>query len=106
MLHLQSVNSFCPVPDVVVMPGQVMHVSLVVAAVAAEYVPTGHLSHEASPTVVLYRPATHAVHVPPFDPEYPMLHWHAVITELPSGDCALGSQSRQKVAEVAAIVVE
>ena len=46
----------------------------------------GHASQLADPFPVLYVPAPHFKHVPPFSPVYPALHSQAVITMLPGGD--------------------
>ena len=48
--------------------GQVMQVPEAVAEAAGEKVPAGQSVQAPGPGADLYLPATHAVHVPPFDP--------------------------------------
>ncbi len=49
------------------------------------YLPTPQAVHSAEPMESLYscRTASHAVHVPPFAPVYPALHWHLIFSLLP-----------------------
>ena len=54
------------------LPGQAEQVDATVAAVAAEYVATPQLVHTSLPVLVLYLPATQAVHEPS-GPVYPAL---------------------------------
>jgi hypothetical protein len=54
--------------------------------------------HETEPVVVLYFPATHAVHVPPFGPVKPTLHVQAARAELEIGELELVGHARQAVA--------
>ena len=56
--------------------------------------PAGHESHEADPVVSLYVPISHAVQVPPSEPEYPMLQIQPVILDVASGELALVAQDR------------
>jgi hypothetical protein len=86
--------------------GHARHVSVVVAAGVAEYMPAAQSAHTALPVVVLYLPATHAVHVPPFGPEKPALQVHTNTVELASGELELVGHARHVVATVAASVVE
>jgi len=62
---------------------------------ASETESAGHGAQAAGLTSVLKLPATHAVHAPPFVPEYPMLQRQAVLTALLSGDCADGGHATQ-----------
>ena len=45
-----------------------MHADAVDAPAVAEYVPRGQLVHASEPVPLLYFPATHAAHAPPFAP--------------------------------------
>ena len=85
MLHLQSVDCVLPFPDVE-LPVHARHVLATVAAGVPEYVAFPHCVHAAVPDVVLYSPCLQAVHVPPFEPENPGLHAHAVFMMLVIGD--------------------
>ena len=51
--------------------GHKAHTPALLAAVALEYAPAAQLKHTLEPVTVLYRPAAHTVHVPPFGPENP-----------------------------------
>ena len=65
-LHIQSVFVmlvFFEVESV----GQLIH-TFEAAPTCPEYVPVAHTEHKSSPTVVLYLPATHEIHVPPSTP--------------------------------------
>lgn len=48
--------------------GQALQELEVVEAEAGEKVPAGHCLHASDPTLLLYFPASHAVHIAPFDP--------------------------------------
>jgi hypothetical protein len=50
-----------------------VHTVALVAATAVEYAPAGQLMHAPEPVTVLYWPAAHAEHWPPFGPVYPAL---------------------------------
>jgi hypothetical protein len=54
--------------------GQAMHVEFAEAPTAVEYVPAPQFVQSAPPVDVLYLPATHAAHGPPFGPVDPALH--------------------------------
>jgi hypothetical protein len=56
--------------------------------------------------VILYVPATHAVHVPPLGPVKPALQVQAVRAALASGELELVGHPRQVVSTVAPTVVE
>ena len=58
------------------------------------------------PVVVLYFPATQAVHAPPSGPVKPTLQVQAARTELEIGEFELAGHARQVVAIVAPTVVE
>ena len=68
-----------------------------------EYLPAPQLVHAAEPVAALYVPATQAVHVPPFGPEYPGLQ-----TQLldPTADCEFNGHARQVLTSSAPVVVE
>ncbi len=87
--------------------GHTRHVPTPVAATAVEYVFPAQVLHAAVPVVVLYFPATHAVHGPdPSGPVNPTLHVQAARIELAVGELELVGQARQVVATVAPTVVE
>lgn len=67
----------------------VEHVRQVAAAVAAltvEYFAAAQSMHADVPVNILYFPATHAVHVPPFGPVKPRLQMHSVKAKLVPGE--------------------
>jgi hypothetical protein len=76
------------------------------APTVLECVPDPQLVHAALPLAILYVPATHAEHVPPFGPEYPALQAHAVTSELELGAFAFTGHTTQVVAVVAPVVLE
>ncbi len=76
------------------------------APTVLECVPDPQLVHSALPLAILYVPATHAEHVPPFGPEYPALQAHAVTSELELGAFAFTGHTTQVVAVVAPVVLE
>jgi hypothetical protein len=69
--------------------GHVRQVAAAVAALAVEYFAAAQSVHTAAPVSVLYFPATHAVHVPPFGPVKPRLQRHAVRAVLVTGELEL-----------------
>ena len=70
---IQSTNASLPVVSRYVPVGQFEQVFSVKAPTAVEYVPVPQSVHTAAPVDVLYFPATHAAHVPPFGPVEPVL---------------------------------
>jgi len=80
------------------------------APVTPEYVPVRQLTHALEPATVLYFPASHAEHWPPFGPEYPALQaqsvcdpldaparefsGHRLQLGLPSGDHSPGAHAK------------
>lgn len=60
----------------------------------------------ALPAAVLYVPASHAVHVPPFAPVYPMLHMQLVTAVLPAAEPELPGQLKHAVLSTAETVAE
>jgi len=89
-----------------VLSGHVWQVVETVAAVAAEYVPTPQLLQAALPLAILYVPAPHDEHAPPFRPVYPALHAQAATAELKLGESESPGHARQADAAVAAAAVE
>jgi len=71
-IHAQLVDTTLPLGDCE-LAGQSEHVAVDVAPTAAEYVLASQLVHATLPVTVLYFPAIHSVHVPPFTPVYPGL---------------------------------
>lgn len=65
--------------------GQTAHVSDV-APTATEYLPAVQLVHAADPVRILYVPATHSVHVPPFGPDDPALQVQLAKVPLATGE--------------------
>ena len=64
--------------------GQALQTPEAVAAAADEKLPAGQSVQAPGPGAVLYLPATHAVHVPPFDPVWPALQRHSALPSLPA----------------------
>jgi hypothetical protein len=58
---------------------QFKQVLAVVAPCVSEYVPAPQSAHVPVPTALLYFPAAHAVHGPPFDPVWPAIHSQLVL---------------------------
>jgi hypothetical protein len=85
--------------------GQVVHVVLVVAPDAVEYLPAPQSKHTVDPANALYLPATHAVQVPPFEPEYPTLQVQLVSKVDPAGEFEFVGQFEQSAAPVAGLYV-
>ncbi len=73
---------------------QDVHALAPVAPVAPDHVPATQSTHAALPVTILYLPATHAEHVPPFAPVKPALQVQAVITVLELGAFALEGQAK------------
>lgn len=66
--------------------GQVKHADSATAPVLVEYLPTPQSKHKVDPGTALYLPATHAVQVPPFEPEYPALQTQLLSEVEPTGE--------------------
>ncbi len=66
--------------------GHARQVASTVAATAVEYFATAQSRHTVVPVAILYFPATHAVHVPPFGPVKPRLQTQAVRITLVAGE--------------------
>ena len=66
-LHVQAASAELEIGELELV-GHARHVSAVVAATTAEYVPAAQSVHRAMPVTILYFPATHAVHGPPAGP--------------------------------------
>jgi hypothetical protein len=75
--------------------GQLEHAPTDVAPVTMEKVLAEQLVHNDEPMTVLYFPATHNEHGPPFGPLAPALQTHAVTTELPPTELELSGQLRK-----------
>jgi hypothetical protein len=71
-LHVQAASAELPVGEFELV-GQTIHNPADTAPAVAEYVPEKQLVHPTEPVVVLYFPATQAVHGPPSGPVYPAL---------------------------------
>jgi hypothetical protein len=72
----------------------------------AEYLPPSQAVHSTEPIESLYCPATHTVHVPPFSPVYPALHWHLITSSLALGEIEFEGQSLQVLSTEAPRIVE
>jgi len=73
---------------------QFEHVESDVAPVALENVFAEQVRHADVPVITLYFPGTHSAHGPPFGPLAPVLHVHAVSTELLATELELSGQLR------------
>jgi len=73
------------------------------APVPGEYLPPWHKVHAAEPLTSLYDPATHAVHVPPSRPVYPILHVQSVTSSLPRPEYASEGHARQAAFDVSPV---
>ncbi len=86
--------------------GQAKHVDNALAPSTAEYVAVPQSVHASLPALVLYFPATHVVHVPPFAPVNPALQVQAARAELASGELELAGHVIHVVEIVAPVLVE
>ena len=82
-----------------------LHVVLVVAPDAIEYVPAPQSKHAVDPGNALYFPGTHAVQTPPFDPEYPALQTQLVSKVDPTGEFEFVGQLVQSAVPVEGLYV-
>jgi hypothetical protein len=103
---VQVVSTEAPTTEEYVPTPQFTQSPCAVAPVFVRYLPATHSTHEAEPGILLYFPATQAVHGPPSDPENPELQRQLVETLLPLGDCEFTVQFPQLYDAVAPIVVE
>ena len=87
-------------------PGHATQELATVAPVVVRYLPAPHSAHEVEPGILLYFPATQAVHGPQSDPENPELQRQLVETLLPLRDCEFTVQFPQLEDAVAPTVVE
>jgi hypothetical protein len=105
VMQVQAVTAVLGLGDIV-FAGQVKQVDATVAPAVPEYVPAPQSVHVPLPLAILYFPATHALHTPPFGPVYPALQAQAVTTVLVPGEFELPGHARQVVTPVAADVPE
>jgi len=84
------------------LPGHARQVDSAVAAVEVEYVPTPQLLQAALPPPILYVPAPHGEHTPPFTPVYPALQVHAVTAELVLGELVFAGHTTHAVTPIEA----
>ena len=82
-----------------------VHVVLEVAPDAVEYVPAPQSKHTVDPGNALYLPGTHAVQVPPFEPEYPALQTQLVSKVDPTGEFEFVGQLEQSAVPVEGLYV-
>jgi hypothetical protein len=101
--HLQSDGWLLPIRDLEFV-WHATHTLAVVAATAGEYVLFPQSVHTCGPSAVLYVPGTHAVHVWPFAPVYPALHWQSVASSLPAGAFEFKGQLKQLDVTCASVV--
>ena len=85
---IQSANSSLPDVSTYLPAGHLSHV-VPEAPTAVEYVPSPQFVQAADPVDVLYFPATHAAHGPPFGPVDPVLQVQFVKAALPGGEVEL-----------------
>ncbi len=81
--------------------GHARHVEASVAPTDIEYVPVKQSVHAALPLIVLYFPATQAVHGTPSGPVNPALQAQALTAELAVGELEFAGHARHVVAIVA-----
>jgi hypothetical protein len=91
--------------DEVELDGQAMHVELPEDPTAVEYVPAPQSVQVAVPFKVLYFPATHAAHGPPFGPVDPALQVQLVKAALPAGELELVGQTVHDASVVCPVAV-
>ena len=77
-LQVQAVTVTLPDGELE-LSGHTEHVPEVLAPITSEYVPVPQSVHATLPLLVLYFPATHPVHTPPFGPDDPALQVHTVL---------------------------
>ena len=70
------------------------------------YLPCEHSVHAADPFTSLKLPTSHASHVPPSGPVYPLRQVQLVIILLPSSECVLAGQSLHVDSEISPVSVE
>jgi ABC-type cobalt transport system substrate-binding protein len=104
-LQVQLVKAALPASELEA-DGQARHVELASAPTVVEYVPDPQSVHTADPVNVLYFPATHAVHVPPFGPVEPALQVQFVKAWLPVGELEADGQATHVELASAATAVE
>jgi len=86
--------------------GHATHVDEALAPTAAEYVAAPQSVQASLPVVVLYLPATHAAHDPPFGPVNPALQAQAVPVVLELGAFEFEGHDKQVDAALAPILFE
>jgi len=104
-LHVQEVATELGLGELEFV-GHATHVVATVAPTVVENVPVPQSLHAALPVVVLYLPATQAVHVPPSGPVKPTLHVQAVRATLEIGELELVGHATQVSAAVAPVVAK
>jgi hypothetical protein len=85
--------------------GQLKHADSATAPVLVEYLPTPQSKHKVDPGNALYLPGTHAVQVPPFEPEYPALQTQLVSKVDPTGAFEFVGQLEQSAVPVEGLYV-
>ena len=100
-LHLQLLEVVLPAGDGA-SAGQLLHTE---EPIAAEYLPAMQSVHASLPRAVLYFPATHAKHVPPSGPVYPVLQIQAVTVVCPIAECPESLQAVQAVEPLSVLYV-
>jgi hypothetical protein len=86
--------------------GQLTQLEIAVAPAATEYEPTPQSVHVTLPLLVLYLPATHPEHTPPFAPVYPALQEQPAIAELDTAEFEFTGQAKHVDAALAPTVAE
>jgi hypothetical protein len=103
---VQEAELVCDVKPENLPAPQLEQVSTVVAPTAAENLPAPQSMHAELPVMILYFPARHAVHAPPFGPVYPRLQRQLLERLLPLRDCEFPGQIVQVSTPVAPPTVE
>jgi len=92
-LHLQSLVLTLPA-NAVEFGLHVVQLATLVAAITAENVDSGQFTHGPAFVPLLYCPALHAEHGPPFEPKYPGKHKQSVIAVLAAGEVLFSGQAK------------
>jgi hypothetical protein len=104
-LHKQAASAVLET-GAFVFESQAKHVDKALAPTVAEYVAAPQSVHASLPALVLYFPATHVVHVPPFAPVNPALHVQAAISVLETGAFAFAGHAEHVANALAPTAVE
>lgn len=76
------------------------------APVADEYLPAPQSVHDGVPVTVLYFPGTHALHVAPLGPVYPLLQTQSVAAGEPMDEREFAGHETHVLSDVLPVPVE